>query len=443
MLRQLKGLGLVAAATAVFGLVSIASAEVNFESSGGMKWRGEEYSDTFTNAGLDSRSTDFSSMSINWDLKFMPDPKVMVFFQPKFVKNLGDDPAGSKGAATNGDGYNDSGLDVHQGYLTYKAHDRASVTVGRYEMNYGDEYLIGSDSWTFTGRAFDGWKVNYKWSKGWLDAFYNKIKDKDAGHAGAVGVNGDDSDFYGLYHSMALGSTVSAFDLYYLVKSDRTTQTTPGPTALVNTTGLRVKGGKGAVDFTAEYNTQSGETNAGAVTTDLEDAGSMRANVGFTFKQNWRLGLEYAASDRNYDQLFPSGSNWLGDISLFSRRNITDTAVSISGTMMEHMTVNATYHMLSRTEDGADKNGAFTSVYDFGGVAYGAAAAGNDSAVGNELDLNVTCSKMKALAWTLGYSQFSAGDYLTSTTAGLSAADQDDKKMSSISWVYLQAVAKF
>lgn len=443
MLRQLRSLKLVAAATAVFGLVSIASADMNFESSGAMKWRGEEFSDTLGNAGVvNSRSRDYMSMAINWDLKFMPDPKVMVFFQPKYVKMMGDDPAGSQGAATNGAGTVDSALDVHQGYLTYMHSDRVNYTIGRYEMKYGDEYVIGPVGWSMSGRAFEGIKVNYKWSKGWLDAFYNKLQDRDAGY---TGLTADDFDFYGLYHSMSFGDVISAFDLYYLVKNNRTTQTDPGPTEERTTMGARIKGATGPVDFTAEVNQQSGEANAGTVKTDIEDAGSMRAEVGFTMNQNWRIAGEYAKSDRNYDQLYPTGHKWLGHMDLFGRRNITDMAVHVSGKFMEHMSLQAAYHMFSRSDDSADKNGAYASVYNMAGTpaAYSTAAAGDETDVGSEIDVNVTCNKLKALAWTLGVSQFTPGDYFTDTTKGMGYVDEVGAKMGSMSFVYLQATAKF
>ncbi len=409
MIKQFK---FFAVAAALVGLVDAASAQSNMEVTGKARVRAEMMSEG------EGGQTDFISTGVDVNMKWTPDPKVTFFFQPKFVKTFG--VAGTNPTTclvgTNSGGLCDPAMNVHQAYTTFAHSDKISYMFGRYEMKYGDELVIGPVGWNMIGRSFDGlkahWTVNDMW---WLDLFYNKVTETGTTVA-------QDHNFNGLYIG---GKPMAGMetDLYYLMRDNRQGATDP-KTEERNTMGLRVKGAAGAVDYRAEYSTQSGKM-AG---TSIEKADQMDLEVGFKMDQVYgmRLSAEYFNANYGYDQLYPTGHKWLGYADLFGRRNINGFHVGISNKWNDHMETALDYHMFSRVDDAQP-------IYTVTGGAY-ATVVSTDKNIGSEIDLTVKCTAMKALTWMAGYSMFSAGQYwkdLRGTT--------NDK----VNWAYVMATTNF
>ena len=71
-----------------------------------------------------------------------------------------------------------AGFDLHQGYvqLTDLFINNLDLKLGRYEVSYGPQRLIGAVGWHFIGRSFDGFTATYHHDLVDVDFFNLKTK---------------------------------------------------------------------------------------------------------------------------------------------------------------------------------------------------------------------------------------------------------------------------
>lgn len=421
---MMKHFRFLAVALTAVGLVSTAAAG-DMAVDGKMRMRMEQ------KGTGDEGSYGRMEMGAEVNMKFTPDPMLTIMVQPKFYKIAGFANTGSQGAATSTSGAGtlaDGAMDVHQAYFTYTPSDKVSYTLGRHELKYGDELVIGPVGWSFVGRSWDGVKIHWTASDMiWVDFIWDKITEATT----STTTSDKEHTLYGIYAGAKLTGPVSEADLYYLINDDRTGNTEPKTTDR-STLGVRVKGATGAVDYRAEYTTQSGSTYAGVTKTTIDDASNMDVEVGFK-TGDWRVSAEFASASKNYFQMYPTGHKWLGFADLFGRRNIKDMVIGVKGKVMEHMGIGFDYHKFSRTDTA-------TAAYALNGTT-GLGTTGTSDDIGSEMDLTLSCTKMKALTWTLGYSLFTGGDYWKSNQSSTAApgTEVDDK----VTYAYLMGTATF
>jgi len=165
--------------------------------------------------------------------------------RPGVVNHLGLGPAASKvgggDSAIDGDAdpthleivrslnaLDGDGVFVYQGYMeaAHIGDSILSVRIGRQEMAYGTEFLLGNQDW-YDGQTFDGVKGILEFTdKHRLDLFWAKLAERDTTVPGAVGLpalgqGGDDSDLFGAYFSaQTLGKSSVGMDAYLLGLKD-------------------------------------------------------------------------------------------------------------------------------------------------------------------------------------------------------------------------------
>ena len=83
----------------------------------------------------------------------------------------------SSGDKRNPNQQSDGPFNLRQAYLRLGGVTNlpVSVKVGRQELNYGDERLVGSFDWDNIGRTFDAAKLRYEQSHFWVDAFVSRV----------------------------------------------------------------------------------------------------------------------------------------------------------------------------------------------------------------------------------------------------------------------------
>lgn len=302
-------------------------------------------------------------------------------------------------------------LDIYQAWFMLEDVFGAPVDfkIGRQQLIYGDQRLIGHGGWTDTGRAFDAYKVTTRLNIVQLDVFLSKLKETKAGPSDST----SDDDLYGLYSIWALGEA-HKLDVYYLVwKTDAARN--------VNTYGARFAGKAVGLDYTAEMILQSGKWSA---TVD-QVASALAVTAGYTFADvmgGLRIGAEYdmgsgddkadAAKHKTFAFPFATNHGHYGYMDYFSLSNMSDIALKAKAKPGSGpVTAEIAYHMfaLNQARDGwytAAANGATTTV---GATSYTAAAASSTTA-GSEIDLTVIYQYNAAVKITAGYSIFTPGD---------------------------------
>lgn len=338
---------------------------------------------------------DFVGSRFRLDFKMRANERAFVFVQPQFTKFWGAPELTPNSATTNSSNNtsgatNDTPIDVHQAFISYAQTDRLSYIVGRRELNYGDELLVGGVGWSNTGRSFDLLQANFKYNHGSIDAFHSRLVDRNLSTSGP-----GDRDFSGLYSSHKISDWVQALDGYVFYLDDSST----GPAASTTAYGIRMKSPVEAFDYRGEVTFENVKATAKSdeLQYDLE--------VGYTFHEgkSVRAAFEYFHASDDFDQLFPTGHKWLGYADLFSRRNIKGYHGRISAKPLPELTAAFDYHRFERvdTDQGA---------YRFGGAPYG--SAGADSFIADEYDLTISYKIDGNVTVEGGAARVNPGDYL-------------------------------
>ncbi len=102
-------------------------------------------------------------------------------------------------------------FDLHQGYVELRSAEEGGwrLRLGRQEVGFGEERLVGPVNWTQQGRSFDGLRAGRDGSFGAIDAFAFVLAE-----SAALGVP-HESEFFGAYAQLE-GIAGGALDLYSL-----------------------------------------------------------------------------------------------------------------------------------------------------------------------------------------------------------------------------------
>lgn len=353
-------------------------------------------------------------------------------------------------------------IDLHQAYLTLGNAKEFPITakLGRQEMIYGDERLIGNADWANTTRAFDLAKLRYEDDNRWIDLFSGRQVLIDNHNFNVV----DDYDWFsGIYASDKTLLPFQETQLYALARNaapgTATAGTRPsGPGSPQNssagsardiyTLGTRMKslpGKLGNWDYTLEAAAQLGSVNLGGRRVEQQAyAGSL--NGGYTFKDTtWtpRLAAEYSYSsgDRDpnddksqtFDNLFPTNHKHYGYMDYVGWRNIHSPRLSLSAKPTKTLQLSLDWYGFWLVDDR-------DLFYPQSGAGRSTLGYGRNSAyskyVGQEIDLDATYAWKSWLVFRGGYGYFIAGDYVKSSKAALGGADN-------ASWFYIQTTFNF
>ncbi len=360
----------------------------------------------------------------------------------------------------------DGPVDLHQAYITVGNHKEfpVSLKVGRQELSYGEERLVGAFAWNNIGRVFDAAKA--RWQTPWFaaEAFSGKIVLPDDHN---VNVWNDYNLFSGLYvTTKEIPKTLAEF--YFFSRNDGVGSAVANAGAFapfqvaapaardIYTVGTRLRSATNAFgnfDYTVEGAYQFGNWKPTTVSARQEQrAFAVVANVGYTFADTAgtpRVAIEYAfASGDNdpndnkhgtFDQLYPTGHKFEGYMDIASWQNIHDVRSIFTIKPLPALSLALEGHLfwLADTQD---------SFYNKGGVARGAGAtpAGTgfgrnptySSFVGSEIDFVAGYAVTKYATLEAGYGHFFTGSYVNSTWRGVGGAADAD-------WFYLQSTLKF
>jgi len=318
------------------------------------------------------------------------------------------------------------------------------VRIGRQELVYGREWLIGNNDAgiNYSGLSFDAIKVVYadEANAFQIDAWASKLAELNAPFD-APDVQDDDTDFYGIYGTYT-GIENLTLDAYGLLVRNAIG---PGDVDYLYTIGARAAGTwdvmgalPGLLDYNAEVAYQFGDTT---VDGDYE-AWAVDLMAGYTFTDvQWtpRIELAYTylsgdddATDTDtetFSRLFSDvhyGELNMGGTLDAAATNLHIFRVGASAVPVEKLTVSADLYYFLLAED--DFPGGFTF-----GVPQPVASP--DDAVGIETDLVVSYDYTEDLNLRAGWAHFFADDAIEDSWGG---GEDDD-----IDYLYVQAALTF
>lgn len=366
-------------------------------------------------------------------------------------------PAVTQTIKRQGDGPESDTLDLHQAYVTLGNHKEfpVSLKLGRQELSYGEERLIGAFGWNNIGRVFDAAKA--RWQNAWFaaDIFTSRpVIPVD----GKFNVENDYEWFSGIYLTTTKVPD-NTLELYILsrnvgrnaIRSEVSPQF-PQPTARdIYTFGGRLKSLPdrfGKFDYTLEGAYQTGDFAATATSKRLDqDAFMVSAQGGYTFGGLWaspRLGAEYSFSSgdsnpndgkhQTFDNLFPTNHKFYGYMDFLSLQNIHNIRgiFQLKPTPRFHVALEGHGFWLADTRD---------YFYNVGGGPRTTGGYGlhptYSNFVGTECDIIAGYAVSRFAQLEVGYGHFFTGSYIQQSLAAPTAGSRD------ADYLYLQTTIAF
>lgn len=326
-------------------------------------------------------------------------------------------------------------LDLRQGWV--EVHDvegiPVALRVGRMELVYGDQRLLGSFGWDNVGRSFDAIQARAQLGEISVDGFFARLHADPRGDIART--LGD--DLVGVYGSWRHGEKLT-LDAYVLGLYDRggtqveedgtVTERLPGGGDLqLYTPGIRVDARPvDGVHLNGEFAGQVGTRGALDVA-----AWALHASADYTFAvataPRVLVGYDRASGDKDptdkkwgtFENLFPTNHDKYGLMDLAGWKNLSDAYVGAGFNPVAPVALNATVHLLARAESSDTFYRANGTPLREKAVALETDA--ND--VGTELDLTATWAVTKGFGILAGYSQLWSGGFLDETSASGEAPD--------------------
>jgi len=378
---------------------------------------------------------------------------------------LNPTPAGT--VNRQGKGPESDTVDLHQAYVTIGNHKEfpVSLKVGRQELSYGEERLVGAYGWNNIGRAFDAGKI--RWQNNWFNADFfasHPVIPEDQKFDFA-----NEYDYFSGVYATSTKIPKHLLDLYFFARnaSQQAIAAQPSPQFPqqskrdIYTIGFRVKSNPGEIghwDYLVDSAYQFGQfqdRRLGATSATLDQSAYMVVlEGGYTFADAWgtpRLGLEYAygSGDRNptdgnhetFDNLFPTNHKFYGYMDFVSLQNIQDVRgiFQIRPTSRLSVAIEGHGFWLANTHDnfynvaGVPRGGVTATP---GGTGYGV-NPDYSRFVGTELDLIAGYALTRFAQLEIGYGHFFTGGYIDQSLASPAFGSTD------ANYIYVQTSILF
>jgi hypothetical protein len=310
-------------------------------------------------------------------------------------------------------------LDSRQAYADLgRAGGAWGARLGRQELAFGDERLVGADSyWDALGQSFDAVRLTYTRPGLRVDGFGAFVV---TAICQGLARPSTGNLLYGLYASFDKGPRGSVVEPYLFLKSNRRACDGVGPLGDrdVFTYGARTTGElPGRLDYNVEMALQGGheaEQSIGAW------AGHWEVGIRpFRPDSAPRLAAEYnyASGDNRpgdgrhttFDDLYPAGYNKCGAADPFAWRNLRSLSGGADWNFRERWRLSLGYRglWLASIRDGLYTKGDSC-------LARNAEASGDH--VGNQASIMATWELSKNWQFHFGYARFFPGSFLTDSS---------------------------
>jgi hypothetical protein len=233
-------------------------------------------------------------------------------------------------------------LDLRQGYIFIKK-SSFSLKIGRQELSYGDERLVGGFNWSNIARSFDAVKGSIFGDKFNLDLFFArvvKIENKKFNRWN------EEDNFYGAYGTLKFFKFAD-IDLYYFFREILSE----------NTVGTRIKGKRGNLNYLLEFSYQFGGKAPYSIS-----AYALALILGYKFNlpfsPYFEFELDYGSGDDNpndstlktFDNLYPTNHKFYGYMDRASLKNLMNIKFRFSFKPLEKLFIQTDVHLLNINE---------------------------------------------------------------------------------------------
>jgi alginate export protein len=293
--------------------------------------------------------------------------------------------------------------------------------LGRQELAFGEQRLLGHLAWVNTGRSWDAARVILR-SKAWQADIFGASLVRSL--PDEFDKSGNGNRLAGVYASSPKVIPQAAVEPYLFWRRDvnlRSELTTVGNLSQT-TMGVRVAGKLPArLDYGVEMAMQRGSLAADSVSAwaghwqireSLPGAGAIK----LTSEYNFATGDESPTDGRRqtFDQLYPTGHDKLGLADQVGWRNVHHLREGFEFSPIKATPISLNYHSwwLAEKTDG---------LYAASGAPLARVAGGAaDSHVGQELDVQVTRALTPQIQLAAGYAHMFTGAFLKQATPGAS-----------------------
>ncbi len=281
-----------------------------------------EYQDDYDYNSTVADSRDQLLLRTTLGAKWKKDERVSAFLQIRDSRIAGGNPLAPPLAAAPPAAVplRQRELHMHQGYVDYRPGGDSDwvLRLGRQEVNFGEERLVGALDWANVARAFDGFRATRKKDDRQLDAFVLSLADTN-------GTGRDDQELSGFHFNRKVGAKGS-LDAYALHYRDDVTLSAASQTGVLGhqsfwTFGFRSLGPLFQAeewDYRLEAAFQKGDFSI-----DDLDAMAMALVFGrnfpsarkgrFEFEFDWSPGDEARPGERGtFQNLFPTNHKFYG-----------------------------------------------------------------------------------------------------------------------------------
>jgi len=294
-----------------------------------------------------------------------------------------------------------------------------AVRVGRQELAFGEQRLVGHVSWLNAARTFDAAKVTIRRPAFTVDAFGASVVRILDGPWDRSGSGNRFAGAYGTTTKLIPLGTVEPYVFWRRDVSLRTETATVGDLGQT-TIGMRLAGRMpGRLDYGVEVAAQRGSLGTDDVSAwaghwqvreTLPGAGAVRV----TGEYNYATG-DADPSDGvrgTFDHLYPTPHDKYGLANQIGWKNIHHARTGVEFTPVKGLPITANYHSWWLAEK---RDGIYTAV----GAPLARVIAGAASRhVGQEIDAQVSRVLMPQLQLAAGYAHIFTGDFLKQATPG-------------------------
>lgn len=315
-------------------------------------------------------------------------------------------------------------FDLRQAYVEFRESDTNgwAFRVGRQELGFGDQRLIGPLNWTNTARTFDAAKLTYTDDRVAVDVFASSVvvvqDDRFDRHF-------DGQNLYGVYSTFKKAVPKGLLDAYVYW---RTTPLAPSERGLPGdvdswTFGTRLAGAASKhLDYSAELIGQRGSFGSDSIRAGAAHARAVWSFVKSPNVPKLRVEYDFASGDASpadgvhgtFDQLYPTNHARYGVLDQVGLKNLHDVRAGFTVKPHSRVTLDVDYlsFWLAHRRDG---------LYDAGGSLVVRIPTGaTDSHVAQEADIQASIALTRNVSFGAGYGHWFPGPFWKQATPGAS-----------------------